>query len=105
MQHDHFASLKRLSDAELINAVKRLAAHERGTAAQLIAHLAELDTRDVTLREGYASLFAYCREALGLSEHEAFNRIEAARAARRFPIIIEMLSAGSINLTAARLLA
>ena len=97
-------SLKRLSDAELINQVKTLTARERGATALLIAHLAELDTRDVLLREGYASLFAYCREALDLSDHEALNRIEAARAARRFPVIIEMLTGGLVNLTAVRLL-
>ena len=28
------------------------------------------------------SLFVYCRDALGLSEWEAYNRIEVARAAR-----------------------
>jgi hypothetical protein len=105
VQSDLFASLKGLSDAELINRVKTLVARERGATALLVAHLAELDTRDVFLREGYASLFAYCREALGLSDHEAFNRIEAARAARRFPVIIEMLTAGSVHLTAVRLLA
>jgi len=105
MQNDLLASLKRLSDAELISQVKTLVARERGATALLIAHLAELDTRDVLLREGYSSLFAYCREALGLSDHEALNRIEAARAARRFPVIIEMLSGGSVHLTAVRLLA
>jgi hypothetical protein len=40
-----------------------------------------------------------------LSEHEAYNRIEAARAARRFPVILAMLEEGSINLTTVRLLA
>lgn len=105
MNYELLSSLKRLSDAELISQVKTLVARERGATALLVAHLAELDTRDVFLREGYASLFAYCREALGLSEHEALNRIEAARAARRFPVIIEMLTDGSVNLTAVRLLA
>ncbi len=77
----------------------------RGMTAQLVAHIAELDTRDVHLREGYDSLYVYCRDALGLSEGESYNRIEVARAARRFPIILEMLVAGAVNLTAARLLA
>ena len=35
----------------------------------------------------------------------AFNRIEAARAARRFPIILELLADGRIHLSAVRLLA
>jgi hypothetical protein len=50
-------------------------------------------------------LYVYCRDALGLSEGESYNRIEVARAARRFPVILEMLAAGAVNLTAARLLA
>ncbi|HVR70847.1 MAG TPA: DUF222 domain-containing protein, partial [Vicinamibacteria bacterium] len=95
----------RLSDAELVARVKSLAARERAATAELVAHLAELDTRDVHLREGYSSLFAYCRERLGLSEAEAYTRIMVARAARRFPTILEMLAAGAVNLTVVRLLA
>ena len=53
----------------------------------------------------HPSLHAYCCEALGLSDGEAYNRIEVARAARRFPVILEMLAAGTVTLTAVRLLA
>jgi hypothetical protein len=58
MQNDILASLTSLSDAELVSRLKSLAARERDATAQLVAHLAELDTRDVYLREGYNSLFA-----------------------------------------------
>jgi hypothetical protein len=105
MQIDTLASLRRLTDDELVARTKELAARERSATAQLVAHLAELDTRDVHLRAGYASLFAYCREVLALSEHEAYNRIEVARASRRFPVVIDLLAAGSVNLTTVRLLA
>jgi hypothetical protein len=105
MQNDILISLTRLSDAELVARLKSLIARERDATAHLVAHLAEMDTRDVHLREGYASLYVYCRDALGLSEGESYNRIEVARAARRFPVILEMLEAGAVNLTAARLLA
>jgi hypothetical protein len=105
MQNDILSSLTRLSDAELMTRLKSLVARERDATAQLVAHLAELDTRDVYLREGYGSLHVYCRDALGLSDGEAYNRIEVARAARRFPVILEMLAAGAVNLTAVRLLA
>jgi hypothetical protein len=71
MAGDRMASLKQLSDDELEARVKSLAARERGDTAELVAHLAELDTRDLHLRSGYGSLFAYCRDALHLSEHEA----------------------------------
>jgi hypothetical protein len=104
VRRDVLASLRRLSDAELVARVKRLAARERRATALLVAHLAELSTRDVHLRGGYSSLFVYCRDALALSEHEAYNRIEVARAARRLPVILELLAAGAVNLTTARLL-
>ena len=105
MQNDILTPLTRLSDAELVTRMKSLVARERDATAQLVAHLAEFDTRDVYLREGYRSLHAYCCDALGLSDGEAYNRIEVARAARRFPIILEMLAASAVTLTAVRLLA
>jgi hypothetical protein len=105
MDNEFLTSLRRLSDDELVARVKDLAARERVATSALIAHLAELDTRDIHLREGYGSLFAYCRDALSLSEHEAYNRIEVARAARRFPVILEMLAEGTVSLTRVRLLA
>lgn len=50
-------------------------------------------------------MFTYCTQVLHLAEHAAYNRIEVARAARRFPIILELLAEGRIHLSAARLLA
>jgi hypothetical protein len=97
-------SLRRLTDAELVERVEALARREHGDTALLVAHLAELDTRDWFLRAGYSSLFTYCRDALALSEHESYNRIEVARAARRYPFILELLASGAVNLTTVRLL-
>jgi hypothetical protein len=105
MENDILDSLTRLSDAELVARTKTLLSRERNLTAEVVAHLAELDTRDVHLREGYGSLYVYCRDALGLSEWEAYNRIDVARAARRFPVILGMLADGAVNLTAVRLLA
>ncbi len=98
------AALRELTDAELVLRLKSLAARERRATAMLVAHLAELETRDIYLREGHPSLFSYCRGVLALSEHEAFNRIEAARTARRFPVVLDLLAAGEVNLTTVRLL-
>ncbi|HEX7127718.1 MAG TPA: HNH endonuclease, partial [Thermodesulfobacteriota bacterium] len=95
----------RLSDAELLAAVPRLAAQEREATVALIAHLAELDVRRLYLAEGYPSLFAYGTQVLHLSEHAAYGRIEAARAARRFPVVLEHLADGSLTLTTVTLLA
>ena len=99
------SSLSSLSDAQLIAEVKARAASERQATAQLIASLAELDARRLYLGEGCASLFAYCTRVLHLSEHAAYGRIEAARAVRRVPRILEGLADGELTLTAVCLLA
>ena len=105
MQPDLLASLRKLSDAELVARVQDLAAGERGATVLLVAHLAELDTREVHFRSGHGSLFAYCRDVLALSEQEAYNRIAVGRAARRFPVILDLLESGAVSLTTVRLLA
>jgi hypothetical protein len=94
-----------LSDTELLAETPRLAGCERGATAILIAHLAEVEGRKLYLAAGFDSMFAYCTHVLRLSEHEAFNRIEASRAARRIPRLLDMLAEGSLNLTTLRLLA
>ena len=50
MKNDILASLARLSDAQLVAQLQGLVARERDATAQIVAHLAELDTRDVHLR-------------------------------------------------------
>ena len=105
MSPNLFSSVARLSSRELLARVKDLAAHEREATAALIAHLAELDRRRLYLAEGCSSLFTYCTQVLHLSEHAAYRRIEAARVARRLPVILERLADGSVNLTTVGLLA
>src|SRR4030095_8020644 len=99
------ASITRLSDAELSETILQLASDERAATVRLVAHLAEFDRRRLHLGLGFPSLFVYCCEVLRLADHETSNRIEVARAAQRFPAILEMLGAGQVSLTTARLLA
>ncbi len=94
-----------LSDQDLLAHVQLAVRAERHATARLIALLMELDARRLYLGEGCSSLFTYCTHVLHLSEHAAYNRIETARAARRFPMILELLENGDVTLTAIRLLA
>jgi len=94
-----------LTDDELTAAVAALASREREATAALVIHLAELDARGLYLAAGFGSLYHYCREELLLSEQEAYNRIAAARAVRRFPPIAGMLARGDVNLTTVKLIA
>ena len=94
-----------LSDRDLLTHITRAAEAERHATAHLIGLLAELDARRLYLGEGCSCLFTYCTQVLRLSEHAAYNRIEIARAARRFPLILDLVEAGAITLTNVRLLA
>jgi hypothetical protein len=94
-----------LSNEALIAEIATAAGRERHATARLVALLAELDARRLYLEAECASLFTYCTDVLHLSEHAAYGRIEAARASRRFPVLLERLVDGSLTLTAVTLLA
>ncbi len=97
--------LSHLTDEQLVGEVKRLAASERTTTAELVAHLAEMETRQLYLGAGFSSLFAYCRAVLLLPEDATCNRTTAVRMVRAFPVILPMLADGRLNLSTLRLLA
>jgi hypothetical protein len=101
----NLSSASEWSNDQLLAEVVRLAGSERRATVALIAALAELDARRLYLGQGCASLFVYCTRVLRLSEHAAYGRIEAARAARRFPVLLEMLDRGELTLTSISLLA
>jgi hypothetical protein len=105
MTPDLLSSVAHLNNDELLARAKRLASREREATATLVAHLAEIDARRLYLGQGCASLFVYSTEVLGLSEDAAWSRIEAARAVRKYPVILGLLEKGELHLTAVRLLA
>ena len=98
-------SFNALDDRSLIDAAKRLATEERRATAALLRALIEVDSRALYHGEGCSSMFAWCTQVLHLSEGGAYNRIEAARAARKYPAILNLLEHSAITLTAVRLLA
>src|SRR6266850_293346 len=105
MQNNILVTASALSDQDLLARLETLAGKEREASVELVAHLAALDGRPALhLAQGYGSLFNYCTQALRLSEDAACNRIDAARACRRFPLILELLASGSLTLTSVRLL-
>ena len=92
-------AIRLLTDERLLRDAESAAANERGATAHVIALLGEIDVRRLYLQQGYSSMFVYCTRCLCLSEHAAYGRIEAARAARKFPIVLDRLADGSVTLT------
>ena len=103
MQAWGFWKLGNVSNEELLRKLKALLVASARTEARVVAHLAELDARRLTLLGG-VSLYEYCVKQLRLSEHQAYFRITAARAARKFPLIFELLERRELHLTAVALL-
>jgi hypothetical protein len=93
-------ALREMDDDRLLSSTRSLSGEGQRVNARLVAHLTEIDGRSLAQRECFPSTFAYAREVLGMSEGEAYLRIEAARIARRFPLAVDLLFGGRVNLTA-----
>ena len=96
--------LSHLADRQLLEALPRIAARDRATTAELLAHLAEVEVRGLHRAAGYSSMHAYCVGELFYADDAAAKRIHAARIVRAFPVLYEMLVDGRMSLTTVRLL-
>jgi 5-methylcytosine-specific restriction endonuclease McrA len=98
-------SLSHLPDRDLKSGLAATVARCSADTADLLAHIAEFDSRRLYAGEGYSSMFVYCVEALHFSEEATYKRIRAARAARQFPVIFDMIADGRIHLSGVVVLA
>lgn len=92
-----FAFLRSLSDSVILSRMLELTRRERSVTLQVLVHLQEIETRKLHLKQGYASMFAYCTRELGYSESAANLRIRTARCLARFPEVHDLLAANEIN--------
>ena len=102
---DSSYNLSHLNNETVLRQLTRLIGHDRQHEAKVLAHIGEVDARQLYAQAAYSSMFAYCLGELRLSEAEAFRRITAARAARRFPVLLHKVAAGELHLCAIKLLA
>ena len=100
MNGREFWALHDLSDDKLEASLNGLLGAGARLEARIVAHLAEVDARRLHLTVGCSSLYDYCRKRLGLSDYEAFARIAAARAGRKYPLVFAMLERRQLHLTA-----
>jgi hypothetical protein len=97
--------LRSLSDDDLLRHLSEIVHESRRVEADVVAHIGEVDERRLYAREACASMFAYCTDVLHLSEPEAYLRIAVARAARKFPALLVLLTEGRLHLSGIALLA
>ena len=101
----HIQQIQGLDDDSLLRSLKRHVGSSNRLNALVLAHLAEVDARGAYRQWACDTLAAYCVYELRLSEDEAQRRCRAARVARQFPVLFEMLADASIHLTGIVLLA
>ncbi len=92
-------------DHVLMQSCREHVSHERRATAELLADLAEVDARRLYAPAGYSSLYAWCVGELRLSENAAYKRIQAAKASREFPALLDAVADGRLHLSAVVLLA
>src|SRR4051812_8863398 len=101
-QHDY--RLKSLGDDELLAGLSSIVGRRNQITAEFLAYLAELDERQLFLDLGFASLFEYCVESLGLCESTAGRHIAAARVCRNHPQVFARVASGALHASALSLL-
>jgi hypothetical protein len=94
-------TLSHLSDQALLADLAALVTADRQTTAALLAHIAEVEARELYLPAACPSMYAYCTQVLHLAEGVAYKRIRAARAARRCPQSFEAIADGRLHVSGA----
>ena len=96
--------LTELSNEQLLSGLHELVGQGRALLARLLGYLGEVEERRLDLESACSSLFDFCVRRLAMSEDEACRRVAAARLARRFPVVLDMIERGEIHLTGLLLL-
>src|SRR5215218_2680606 len=104
MYQQMLINASRSSDAEVLARMEALSGKSRENTVELIANLIQVARRGLHRSQGPGKLFGYLTRVLRFSDAAAWNRIQAARAVRRFPEILDLLADGTINMTTIRLL-
>src|SRR3954466_10860344 len=93
-----------MNDDDLLACTRELVRKSCATEAELLLHLAEIDERKLYAERAFPSMHVFCVKELGFSEGAAYNRIGVARAARRWPAVLEALGSGAVHLAGLRVL-
>ncbi len=96
--------LTAMTNDEIIARLRDLVQQDCKVTAQLLRCLAEVDRRQLHLPAGFSSLHVYCIERLGMSENQAYLRINVARLGRKYPMVFDLVATGALHLAGAKLL-
>jgi hypothetical protein len=92
-------SLPRLDNHALRQRFTALVADDRQTTADLLRCIDEIDRRKLWAKDACGSMFSWCVEFYRMSESMVSKRIRAARTARVYPLVFDMVERGELHLT------
>jgi HNH endonuclease len=87
------------TNEEIKSGMKKLVACDRENLVLFLRYLIELESRELFLEEGASTVHDYLERFLGLSHGTTLKRIWVSRAATRFPVLLDFLGSGQLNLT------
>lgn len=93
------ASLRSLSDPDLLTQFGDLVRGDAKQLGALLRHIDEIDRRQLWAKAGFPSMFAFCVERYHFSDSMAGKRIAVARIARRYPMMFDMIARGELHLS------
>ena len=93
------------TDPELMKRLQLLAASDRKLVARLVVYLGEVDARGLFREHAYSNMHDFVVKELRMSDAEAYLRVQAARMARSYPVMISLLATGDVHLSTLRQIA
>jgi len=97
--------VRQCDDRTLLEGLHALLADERRAEVKLLSFMGEVDHRKLYRQRAFSSMFQFVVGELHLSESRAYKRITAARAARKYPALLERIARGELHLSAVCMLA
>ena len=92
-------AMKTLTSLELLSRTKTLVLEERRATLALIESLAEIERRRLFAELGFASMWEFATQELGLSEGAAQRRLQAARLLVDVPEVRGKIESGALSLS------
>jgi hypothetical protein len=93
-------SLQGLSDKDLLSRLHKLVEKEKALTLEVLAHLAEVDRRELYLGKGYSTLTNYCIGEMGYGESSAGRRARIARIIKDMPEVYDLLEKDKLTFSA-----
>ena len=79
--------------------IRKVVDSENENLVVFLRCLIQIEKNELFLEDGFSRIHDYCERSLGLCRGTTLKRVWVARAASRFPVLLDYLGSGRLNLT------